>query len=189
MAPRDDLIEAYVGALQARAILVLTLPAGLPAKLSFEPDKSLDQFAALWFGKPAHAELVMARCLADIKSVGAMCPQGWIDLPAIEVRDALINVSGMLGAVWRTEHQLQREAEEAVEEVVARVEASRQNGGLADVNRSYKIYRQTQMRKGEKAVPYSAHLRAFTKSLVVLAAENATLRAPPNQLAVKVKIG
>gem|GEM_PF-5901515 len=64
-------------------------------------------------------------------------------------------------------------ASTAVAEIIEQVENRRQNGDLAKVNRDYKIYRQAQVARGLKAVPYSTHLATFTRSLVVLAAQNA----------------
>jgi hypothetical protein len=130
-------------------------------------------FDAFWFAKPAHAELVLIGVQNDIHDAGAAHSDGWIDLSARKVRDLVINVAAALGARWRTAAELRTDASKAVEEIIMSVEASRQSGGLAKVNTSYKIYRQQQIAKGEKAIPYSAHLAAFTRSLIILAAQNA----------------
>jgi hypothetical protein len=42
--------------------------------------------------------LVLKHCLDDLAEVGAMGPQGWIDLPASEVRDAIARTARYLGA-------------------------------------------------------------------------------------------
>lgn len=162
MGKRDALVEAYLGALDARAVLIQAAPNGQPARISTEADPQFNLFAVLWFSKSAHAELVLAQC-----------PAGWVDVAPAALRDEVINAAAALGAPWRTTEEVRVEASIAVAEIIASVEASRQSGGLAQVNASYKIYRQQQVAKGEKAMPYSAHLQAFTRSLVVLAAQNA----------------
>jgi hypothetical protein len=54
-----------------------------------------------------------------------------------------------------------------VAEIVAKVEAARQNGGLKQVNRQYKSYRQAQsIAKAEKAMPYGKFIERFTAGMV-----------------------
>ena len=62
--------------------------------------------------------------------------------------------------------ELQAEAEQAVAEAVAKIEAMRLNGDLKVLNTKYKIYRQTQMRRGEKAIPYSVFLERRAATIV-----------------------
>jgi hypothetical protein len=166
MPKRDALVKAYLDALEARALLIHASPDGRSAKLSFNEDSKLNLFDALWFSKPAHAEFVLANCCQGYH-------EGWFDLPAREVRDRVINVAAVIGARWRSSAELQADASNAVAEIIEHVEHQRQIGGLCKVNASYKIYRQQQAAKGEKAMPYAAHLAAFTRSLVTLAAQNA----------------
>ncbi|CAN7377719.1 hypothetical protein LJR220_003363 [Bradyrhizobium sp. LjRoot220] len=173
---RGALVEAYLGALEAKPLLILTGPTAQPAKISFEKSANLDVFAALWFAKPAHAELVLMRCRDDLTAIGAARPQGWFDMSAREILDALVNTAAQLGATWRTADLMKADAERAVDLIVNQVEAQRKSGGLAQVNAEYKVYRQRQVERGQKAIPYSAHLHAFTTSLVVLAAANASAR-------------
>lgn len=47
-----------------------------------------------------------------------------------------------------------------------KVEAMRQNGGMKQINRQYKVYRQGQVAKGEKAMPYGKFIERFTAGLV-----------------------
>ena len=54
----------------------------------------------------------------------------------------------------------------AVAEAVAKIEAMRLNGDLKVLNTKYKIYRQTQMRRGEKAIPYSVFLERRAATIV-----------------------
>jgi hypothetical protein len=173
MVKRADLVAAYLEALGCRALLVLAVPGGQPSKVSFQPDRKLDTFDTFHFIKAQHAELVALRTRADLEAIGAMRSEDWVDLPAREVRDAIVNASAQLGAIWQTSDQVHTQAQAAVDEIIAHVEVSRASGGLAQVNAAYKRYRQQQQASGQKAVPYSAHLGAFTKSLVTLAAKNA----------------
>lgn len=115
----------------------------------------------LWFSKPQHAEIVFAQC-----------PEGWVDCTAAELLDTVVNTAATLGASFRTTAEVEAEAASAVAEITAKVEEMRRSGDLAKVNATYKAYRVSQSAKGEKAIPYSAHLAAFTRSLVVLAAQN-----------------
>jgi hypothetical protein len=80
---------------------------------------------------------------------------------------ALIELAAAtLGARYQTLSDLQEAAQEAVAEVTARIDAGRQNGDLKQVNRQYKLYRQQQIAKAEKAMPYSKFLERFTASIV-----------------------
>ena len=171
---RLKLLAAYMEALGNRALMVLAAPTGHPCKLSSAPLPNLDTIAAFWFAKPHHAELVALRAQDDLAAIGAARPEGWIDMQAQELRDTIINLAAHVGASWQTAEQAQAQASIAIDEIIARVEASRTNGGLAQINAQYKVYRQKQLAKGEKAIPYSAHLAAFTRNLVVLAAQAAT---------------
>jgi hypothetical protein len=173
MGKREALVAAYMEALPARAVYVLAGPGGRPARFASDPADETDTAAAIWFAKPGHADLVLMNCRDDFTALGAVDPQGWIDLSARTVRDHVINVAALLGATWRSDVEMRADASNAVAEIIATVEAQRRNGGLAQVNAAYKIYRQRQAARNEKALPYSMHLTAFTRSLVVLAAQNA----------------
>lgn len=159
MGKRDALVQAYIEALGLCPVVVLAGPD--VAKIALAPEADFEVFDTLWFAKHHHAELVLTQC-----------PDDPIHRPAGTVRDDVVNVAAMLGARWRTGAEVEALAANAVAEVIAEVERQRRNGGLAQVNRSYKIYRQQQAAKGAKAAPYSTHLMAFTLSLVKLAAQN-----------------
>jgi hypothetical protein len=154
-------MQAYVEALGLCPVMILAGPAVV--KIALAPEADFDVFDTLWFAKHHHAELVLTQC-----------PDSPVRGPAASVRDDVVNVAAMLGARWQTGAEVEALAAAAVAEVVAHVEEQRQKGGLAQVNRSYKIYRQRRMARGEKVMPYSAHLHAFTLSLVKLAAQNST---------------
>lgn len=172
MPKHDALVKAYIGALEIREVTIHAAPDGRPARIGPAPEGNLDLFDMLWFEKPQHIELVLSQCQSDIRATGAERPDGWIDLSAQEVRDLVVNAAAMLGATWKTGAEIEADASNAVAEIVEDVEIRRQSGGLSQVNRDYKIYRQRQLASGQKAIPYSAHLDAFTRSLVVLAAKS-----------------
>jgi hypothetical protein len=159
MVKHDALVKAYVEALGLCPVMILAGPD--VAKISLAPEAEFEVFDTLWFAKRHHADLVLMQC-----------PDGPICRPASQVRDDVVNIAAMLGARWQTGAEVEALAANAVAEIIAKVEDMRTRGGLAQVNRSYKIYRQRQVAKGEKAVPYSAHLHCFTASLVRLAAQN-----------------
>lgn len=160
---REALVKAYIGALDACTLVILAGPDGLsgvcPGPATEPP------FDTLWFAKQQHAELVLAQC-----------PEGWCSLSPAVLRDEVVNAAASLGASFRTTAEVEVDASNAVEEIIMQVENRRQNGDLAKVNRDYKAYRQAQVARGQKAVSYSTHLATFTRSLVVLAAQNANAR-------------
>jgi hypothetical protein len=71
-----------------------------------------------------------------------------------------------LGAPYHTLAELREAAETAVDEIQARVDSVRQNGGLKQVNAEYKRYRAQQIAKAEKAMPYAKFLERFTALIV-----------------------
>lgn len=181
MGKREELAEAYVQALEIRPLVILSVAGGQPSRIAFEPVKNLNILDALYFAKPQHAELVLAHVLADLDAIGALRPQGWIDMPAREVRDTVADVAGYLGASFRSMAQVNRDAEKAIDRILANVEIARIKGELRKVNAEYKNYRQRALAAGEKPIAYSDHLGKFTRSLVLLAAQNANaagLRRP-----------
>ena len=181
MGKREELVKAYVQALEIRPLVILSVVGGRPTRISSEPVNNLDIVDALYFAKPQHAELVLAHVLGDLDAIGALRPQGWIDMPAREVRDTLANVARYLGAPFRSMAQVTSDAEKAVERIIENVERARIKGELRQVNAKYKTYRQGALAAGEKPISYSDHLGKFTRSLVLLAAQNANaagLRTP-----------
>jgi hypothetical protein len=171
MPSSAPLCKVYIDALCGRAIYVHAGLKGSVAHFGFEPFRKTGLVAKFWFARPAHAELVALWVFQDFRAVGAMQPHKWVDLPPYEVVDKIKSTAALLGARWQTEVQIRRDAETAVAEITRQVEAARQNGGLQQVNAAYKQYRQAQIEKGEPAIPYSAHIAHFTRSLVLRAAQ------------------
>lgn len=156
---KSDHVRAYVEALGLCPVMILAGSAA--AKIARAPDPKFEVFDTLWFAKLRHAELVLAHC-----------PDGLIDGPAGPLRDIVINAAAQLGARWQTAAEVETQASNAVAEIIMRVEGMRKSGGLAKVNATYKSYRKKQTAAGKKAITYSAHLEAFTLSLIRIAAQN-----------------
>lgn len=169
----DALVKSYVDALDVHALAVEALPGGRPARITFTPSSKFDLVRTFWFARRAHAELVMFRCRDDYDVVGTLRPDDWIDASAADVVDTIGATARRLGADWQTEEQIAAQASRAVTEILEHVETSRRTGKLAQVNAAYKAYRQRMIAEGARAISYSAHLHAFTVSLVELAARNA----------------
>ncbi len=161
MCRRSEMVLAYIEARESVPIHVLRTPAGI-AVLEGGLQEGAQVVASFWFAKSHHAEMVLA-------DIGRTDPT----ITADDLRDTIVNAAANLGAPWQTSEEITAGAEAAVDEIMAKVEASRVNGELRQVNAAYKIYRQRQSAKGEKAMPYAAHLATFTRSLVTLAAKNA----------------
>jgi hypothetical protein len=171
MPSTAPLCKVYVDALCGRAIYVHGGLFDRVAHFGFEDIGKKGLVAKLWFARPAHAELVALRCVQDFKAVRAMRPSGWIDMAPSGVVEKIKTTAALLGARWQTQEQIEADAEKVVVEVVAKVEAMRQNGGIQVVNINYKAYRLLQIQKGEPVISYSAHLADFTRSLVIKAAK------------------
>jgi 2-phosphoglycerate kinase len=69
-------------------------------------------------------------------------------------------------APHQTPGELQAEAEQAVAEAVAKIDAMRRNGDFKQLNAKYKVYRQLQMERGERALPYSTFLERRVANLL-----------------------
>jgi hypothetical protein len=171
MPSSAPLVRVYIDALCGRAVYVHAGLKGQVAHFGLEPFRKTHMVAKLWFARPAHAELVCLRCFQDFRAVGVMRAHGWVNLPPAEVVDKIKATAAMLGARWQTQGAIERDAQKVVAEVIASVEAARQNGGLKQVNAEYKKYRHAQIEKREPAIPYSAHIAQFTKLLVLRAAQ------------------
>jgi hypothetical protein len=117
-------------------------------------------------GGPACPPPIVVRSYAAGNKIGAwclpfcFCPCGDNGRSA----DGLLFAS--LGAPYHTLAELREAAETAVDEIQARVDSMRQNGGLKQVNAEYKRYRAQQIAKAEKATPYAKFLERFTALIV-----------------------
>ena len=154
---RSKLVEAYIAALPLAAVAVISSADGARCRILTDgepgPGETIEH--QLYF-KPSHADLVLM-------TLGL---EGWTDQAPAAVAAQIEQAAATLGARYYALAELSKAAAEAVAEVQARVDAARQNGDLKQVNAAYKRYRLAQVAKGEKAMPYTAHLAAFTQSLV-----------------------
>jgi hypothetical protein len=79
----------------------------------------------------------------------------------------IMQAASAIGAPFQTPDELRWVAEEAVDEVQARVAAMNQAGGLSAFNKAYKRYREQQLARAEKAQPYRLFLeQRFTATIV-----------------------
>lgn len=173
-------MEAYVGALGLSAIRVLIekdcenpcwLRLDLEAGGAHEP--ALVTFDSLLFSKASHAELVHAGTLAVIGAAA----NGEVSIPAAELRDAVVNAAGSIGAPWRSMAETMASADETIEEVEKNVEALNKSGALRPLNARYKAYRFAMMAAGEVAINYSAYLQFFKLRVVKLIGQNIAVGA------------
>jgi hypothetical protein len=151
------LVEAYISALPLTAVAIVSSADGRRCRILTEgepgPGETIER--QLYF-KPSHAELVLSKI--DL--------EGWTNEPAAAVVASIVSAATMLGAPHYALADLRKVAAAVVAEVVARVEAGRQNGDLKLVNRQYKIYRLAQVAKGERAIPYAKFMERWTAGLV-----------------------
>ncbi len=102
----------------------------------------------------SHADLVLSAC--DLEA----------DMSPSALLEVITSTATRLGATWHTDEEARAVAAEAVKAIVDKVEAARQAGGLKKVNADYKAYRQQQVAKAERAIPYSACLRRYATRMV-----------------------
>jgi hypothetical protein len=152
---RALLIEAYISGLQLTAVTVVADGRRCrmirPGEIA-PGEKIKHQF----FFRPSHAELVHLTIGLD----------GWIDQQPAALAALIERTAANLGAPYSSPDELRRAAEVQVAEITARVKASNQAGGLKQINRQYKAYRQAQMAKAEKAVPYAKFIEPFVATMV-----------------------
>jgi hypothetical protein len=149
------LVDAYIAALPLSAVAIVSSADGRQCRIEIDgelaPGETIER---RFYFKPPHAELVLSMIAPPLPSspsaLAALIEQSAIDM----------------GAPFQTPDELRKAAEEVVGEVTARIDAGRQNGDLKQVNRQYKIYRQHQIAKAEKAMPYAKSIERFTASIV-----------------------
>ena len=153
---RASLIAAYLAALPGTVVRVVASDDGRRSRIETGSCGASEAVQGRLRFKATHAELVLSAIGYD----------GWCDMPAAELVDLIIRTAIDMGAAYQTEAQLAVAAEAAVGEIVAKVEGMNQAGGLKEINTEYKIYRQRQIAKAEKAMPYAKFLERFTASIV-----------------------
>lgn len=150
---RESLIEAYISALPLVAVAIVSSTDGKQCRI--ETGGACARAPSFYF-KATHLDLVLATIDLD----------GWTELAPADVSALIERTAANLGAPFQTPDALRKAAEAAVTEIIDRVEAMRQNGGLAKVNAQYKAYRQVQIARAERATSYSEFLQRWTASIV-----------------------
>jgi hypothetical protein len=92
--------------------------------------------------------------------------EGWTDQQPGAVAALIERTAATLGTSYQSPAELAGPAEQAVDEVQARVAGMNQSGGLKQINRQYKAYRVAQIAKAERAMPYSKFIERFTATIV-----------------------
>jgi hypothetical protein len=149
------LVEAYISGLALTEVAIV----GAGKRCRIETGGELapgETIAHRYFFKPSHAELVLATIGQD----------GLSGKTAAALVDAIVRTAATLGASYVTLGELRKAAEVQVDEITARLRCANQAGGLKQVNAQYKAYRQAQIAKAEKAVPYSKFIEPFIMSTV-----------------------
>jgi hypothetical protein len=154
---RASMIEAYIAALPLTAVAIVCSSDGRRCRIHTDgehaPGETIER---RFYFKPSHAELMLSTI--DL--------EGWTDQQPAAVTAQIERAAAMLGAPHYALAELRKSAEEVVDEVQGRVDVGRQNGDLKQVNKQYKMYRQQQIAKAEKAMPYAKFLERFTASIV-----------------------
>lgn len=174
---RIELVTAYITALELSSVRVMSRPAE-PAQAWLETDAAPRAEAAgttgratfdtVWFLKSGHAELVTSQVLDALDAA----PDTPIALPPGEVRDAVVNQCGILGAEWRSTSEIAATAGQAVDEVERHIASLNASGGLQPLNAKYKAYRLAMQRTGEATISYSAYLHSFKLRMIGTVARN-----------------
>jgi hypothetical protein len=152
---RDSLVEAYIEALPLTAVAVVSV-AGGGCRIERAAQCAPGEIARYFF-KPSHVDLVLS---------AAGLGGDPIDDPPAAVAALIERTAASMGAPFQSAAELQADAEQEVDKIVAKVEAMRQNGALAKVNAQYKAYRQAQIAKAEKATSYGVFFERFVMSIV-----------------------
>jgi hypothetical protein len=81
-----------------------------------------------------------------------------IDQAPAAVAGAIERTARSIGAPFQTAADLRIDAEKEVDKIIDRVKATNQAGGLHQLNKAYKIYRQQQIDRAERAISYNRYL-------------------------------
>jgi hypothetical protein len=154
---RSDLIRAYLDALPFVPLAIVPIGGGGCRVETGAPGAPPGEAVAIFYFKASHLDLVLgAAGLGD----------GPIDQSPVAVAALIRGTAKGMGAPYQTAAGLRADAEREVDKILERVRASNSAGGLQQVNRSYKAYRQAQLAKAEKAVPYSKFVEPFVMTIL-----------------------
>jgi hypothetical protein len=143
---RESLVQTYVDALPFAPIAIVAIP-GDGSRVAVGGDLAAGETTvARYFFKPLHIEIVLSAAgLADNP----------IDEEPAVVAVRLQKAARAMHAPYETAAEIRAAAEKEVDKILEKVEATNQAGGLRELNKSYKAYRQRQIARAERAAPYS----------------------------------
>jgi hypothetical protein len=145
---RANLIQVYLDALPFVPVAVVQTAGGCRVAVGGEPAPG-EKIEHRFYFKPLHIELLLgAAGLTDAP----------IDQPPDAVAALIEKTAKSMGAPYETGAELRAAAEKQVAEILERVNATNQAGGLRQLNRQYKLYRQGQIDKAERAIGYAAYI-------------------------------
>jgi hypothetical protein len=172
----------YIEASGLTAITILTFRGR--AKLGFtkdleEREKAIEKehlglFGEIWCRKRHHAELVIDCCRADLDAKGITSVHGWRDIEPQQLLDLVITAAATMGSKWMTTKEVNEASTSAVTKIVSTIEVMNASGGLKEINRTYKAYRQTMLATGGSAMPYSGYLNNFVRTIIRLTAASSS---------------
>jgi hypothetical protein len=146
---RASLVDVYISSLPFVPVAIVPIAGGDCRVERCAPGAPGETIAQLYYFKRSHLELVLgAAGLAD----------GPINQPPDAVAALIEKTARSMGAPFQTAAELRADAEKEVDKIVDRVQATNQAGGLRELNRSYKAYRQQQIARAERAQGYSKYL-------------------------------
>jgi hypothetical protein len=153
---RAALIDVYISGLNLVEVAIV----GAGRQCRIHTDGKIapgEPVAHRYHFKASHAELVLA-------TIGH---EGCTDQLAAAPLAALVErTAATLGASYVTPAELRKAAEAHVNEITERIRVANQSGGMKEINKQYKRYRQEQIAKGEGAVPYSKYVEPFITRMV-----------------------
>jgi hypothetical protein len=145
---RASLVETYIAALPFTCVAIVQT-AGEGCRIETGAPGTPGETIAQYYFKPSHIDLVLG---------AAGLANGPIDDEPAAVAVLLETTARAMHAPYETEPEIRAAAEKEVGKILARVDATNQAGGLRQLNKAYKAYRQGQIDKAERAVPYSKFL-------------------------------
>ena len=149
---RASLIDVYISSLPFTAVAIVAIPGG-GCRIEVGGTS-----APTFYFKQSHLDLLLgAAGLGD----------GPIDAAPDAVAARLEKAARAMHAPYETAAEIRAAAEKQVAAIIARVDATNQAGGLRELNRQYKAYRQGQIAKAERAVQYRTFLeQRYTVGIV-----------------------
>jgi hypothetical protein len=140
---RASLVDVYISSLPFVPVAIVA--DGRRCRIRTGEPAEGEKIAHLYYFKPSHIELVLgAAGLGD----------GPIDEEPAAVAARLVSAARSIGAPFQTPDELRADAEQEVDKILAKVDATNASGGLRELNKAYKAYRLAQIDKAERAVGY-----------------------------------